>query len=454
MLPQFFRHAILESNAELFALTQINGKNTEVKLPKNICICLDKDMVLFKKDDGKFAIARVDASCPQTGYLNIIDYEDALENATKKNNYTNIWENELYKLIPFNKAKADNIAKFLPADYVVKNLPKEEIIGYFKNASAASRGSKNAGNNVLNSWQDVMTKCKVLGEDKPIAEMASNYKVAIFKIAESLGMFVDDDKRYLPLPTICKWLNENILQRYNKETIERVFSNFDTYNHPYNKDFAILFINCVEQYAKSVDYKQNIGKKYQNAKNYQPAFLDFVRAEDLGTVKSAMSDFHNNFDELLEKFDKKVVSPDMRRHTNANFIQMHDVEFYFAKVSDFDISKYLTAQDDERRSTRNALIKDFANTIAQNAQYTQVEFETLLKWYMLGMKNYASARVKQARGEIAHLTLDIAPMDTVCTPDEIASAKISYHYLDKRTPTASILGELSNCCQIIGENGE
>ncbi len=454
LVPPFFTQNILRSNAELFALTQIDGKNVEVKLPKNIYNCLDKDMILFKKDSGKFAIARVDTSCPQTGYLNIIDFEDALENATKMNFYTNIDENELFKLVPFNKAKAENIAKFLPARFVIENLPKEEITGYFKNASAASRGSKNAGSDVLNSWQDVMTKCKILGQEKPISDMSTNCKIAVFKVAESLGMFVDDDKRYLPLPTICKWLNENILQKFNKETIERVFSDFDTYNHPYNKDYAILFINCIEQYAKSAECKQNIGKKYQNTENYQPAFLDFVRADDLGSVKNAMGDFHNKFDKLLEKFDKKVVSADMRRHTNANYIQMHDVEFYFANVSDFDISKYLTAQDDEHRSTRNELIKEFANTIAQNAQYTQVEFETLLKWYMLGMKNYASARVRQARGEIAHLTLDIAPMDAVCTPEEIANAKISYHYLDKRAPTASILGELSNCCQVIDNNGE
>lgn len=454
LLPEFFCQTILHTNAELFALTQIDGKNIEVKLPKDIHECLDKDMVLFKKEDGKIAIARVDTSSPQTGYLKIIDFEDALENATKTNLYTNIFEHDLFKLIPFNNAKANNIAKFLPVPYVIKNLPKEEIISYFKNALASNRGSKNTGSDVLNSWQDIMTKCRFLGEEKTISEMPDEYKIAVFKVAESLGMFVDDDKRYLPLPTICKWLNENILQKFNKETIKRVFSDFDTYNHPYNKDFAILFINCIEQYAKSENYKRNVDKKFQRTDKYQPMFLDFVLADDLGSVQNAMSNFHNNFDKLLEKFDKKIVSSNMRRHTNANYIQMHDVEFYFANVSNFDVSKFLATQNDEMHSTRNELIKDFANTLAQNSQHTQLEFETLLKWYMLGMKNYASARVKQARGEIPHLTLDISPMDTICTTDELADAQIRYHYLDKRSPTTSILGELSNCCQSIGRAGE
>jgi len=452
--PQFFQQNILKSSAELFAQIQVDGKSVSVKLPKNVRQCVSNNMVLFQKYDGKMAIARVNSNAPQTGYLDVIDFEDALENATQKNYYCSIFLKDLYKLVAFNTAKSNNVAKFLPASFVIENLPASEIAGYYKNASSASRGSKNANADVLNSWQDVMTKCKIHGEDKPIKDMDNVYKIAVFKVAQSLGMFVEDDKRYLPLPTICKWLNENILQKYNKETINRVFSSFDTYNHPYNKEFAILFINCIEQYAKSDACAQNIDKKFANAENYQPMFLDFVRADDFGNVKSAMGNFHNYFDGLLKKFDKKIVSADMRRHTNSNYIQMDDVEFYFTKISGFDISKYLTPQAEGQPSTRNALIKDFTDTVAQNAHYTQLEFETLLKWYMLGMKNYASARVRQARGEIAHLTLDIAPMTDICPQDELKNAKFTYHYLDKRAPVASILGELSSCCQVIGNNGE
>ncbi len=454
LTPHFFQQSILESGAEFYTQIRVNGKNVTVKLPKKIRECIDENMVLFQKDDGKMAIARVDANLPQTGYLDIIDFESALENASEKNLYSLMLLKDLFKLIPFNNAKVNNIAKFLPAIFVIENLPKDEIVGYYKNATSAGRGSKNSNADVLNSWQDVMTKCKIAGENKPIKDMPITYKIAVFKIAQSLGMFVDDDKRYLSLPTICQWLNENILQKYNKNTIKRLFSDFDTYNHPYNKDFAILFINCIEQYAKSNVCAQNVGKKYANAENYQPVFLDFVRADDLGSVKNGMSNFHNNFDILLKKFDKKIISADMRRHTNSNYVQLADVEFCFTKMSEFDISKFLTPEDENHHSIRNEIIKDFTDTIAQNARYSQIEFETLLKWYMLGMKNYASARVKQARGEIAHLTLDIAPIETICSNEELANAKFTYHYLDKRTPTSAILGELSNCCQVIGNNGE
>lgn len=416
-----------EQNIKMYIRYMQNGEEQKLLLPEHMVEAILSNVVCLD-ESGDFSLYYINPNQEQV--VKRYNFDDLLYNATQKNHYNWLPFFEVRKLEKYNKLKEQNKKAFLP-DYVVTMcLPKEQIQSYYE--LAPSKGKNSAGE--FSCWQDLLKNGYIKGESEPLCQNNGQIRLAIFKLAVSLGLFVRDKDRYLSLGEVCDFINNEVLKKHDSQTIIRLFDNLDSYNVGYNKDYAMLFMHC-------------FAKCNQEGK----IFLDFVNAENTGKQLNGIEKFYSNFNALIKYAQEhhKEISPEFKRKHNANLIQLDDIEACYTNQISYNLDKYLSLTDEQK----DVLVRDFAKYLSTNARYDEKQFKILLKWYLQGVKNYANALNKEQAQGRRDLALKIVDMQNLMTKEEYENSEFKWSLLSKTNPEQAVLGDLSNCCQTVSETG-
>ena len=278
--------------------------------------------------------------------------------------------NDLQRIRPIDYFKLLNWNKFsiVPHKIVVENLPKREIPNFYLN------------NNMAN-WKDIVKSSGVTDSlDKEI----------LFKLAHALGVFSENGKESQIATEYLKALVKT--QKYHDNI--REFYNFDSYNTPYNSQFAKFFM------------------KYFTTQD------DFLISKDVldGRNISFLVECHDKFNQVLKIYpNKKILTRQDSERLTPQLVLSAVIGMRYSNVN------------------KNAV--ELAE-IASRFNISQKEFELLQNWFLEGLK------VKNS------MILKIAP-DVLLEKKEVDQNFISYEFLDKSSPLGAVLGNITNCCQTV-----
>lgn len=189
-----------------------------------------------------------------------------------------------------------------------------------------------------------------------------------------------------------KFLNENIVNVLDAYDIHNRFDGFDLSNG-FNEEYAEFFI------------------KYYNSKDFM---IDIVQDEWRDDEEvDLMAASYNNFKNI------KKIYPNRTLHTNREADLLLPVHVMNA----VRCIKYNSVDDGN---------EEFSLIVGRYG-YTQYQFEKLQYWYNTG-KN------------LTNLSLFIG--------EDEKKDGITYKLLSKDDPISAVLGNISNCCQVVGGMGE
>ena len=158
--------------------------------------------------------------------------------------------------------------------------------------------------------------------------------------------------------------------------------------------------------APNTQYNAEFAKFFMKYFPTNPHFMTF-RDDLTGTDMDLLGSAYNNFDRVLKILpNKKVITPEMVQYALIGTRYQHI---------------------DERAQELADVVGRFG--------YSQDAFETLQNWYLQGI----SIRKED-------LKLKVIPDD--------GQSPVQYELLDKADPQASVLGNITNCCQVVGGSGE
>ena len=184
---------------------------------------------------------------------------------------------------------------------------------------------------------------------------------------------------------------ENILNNYSLAELHQKVSGWDCNGVPYNSEFAKFFIKYFKEYDLF------------SARN----------SENEENISHYLSAVHNRFREIQNVFPYKKIQT---RKKN---------EMLTPKLIIDAISRIQYANVAENCEKFSQTIKRFG--------YSQKEYDILQNWYLTGLKlkeNY----------------LNVNPDGTIFN--------IRYELLEKSNPLCAVLGNITNCCQVVNDSGK
>ena len=215
-----------------------------------------------------------------------------------------------------------------------------------------------------------------------------------FKICYISGLFSPSAKER---ESAEKFIRENIIGKFNQYELHSRFSGLETKKNGYHPKFA--------EFLKA---------------NYSPNFL-ITSNEDLEIDKlDFFSQAYNRFNEILEAFPNSEI----KTNTDRDRLTADQV------ISFLEDNKYINIGK-EGDSYLTEKCCELAKVVGRYG-YSQTQFETLQNWFINGIKSGTKLS---------------------CEPDAQTN-QITFELLSKDNPLGAVLGNVTNCCQKIGDAGE
>ncbi|MBQ8749484.1 MAG: leucine-rich repeat domain-containing protein [Clostridia bacterium] len=304
--------------------------------------------------------------------------------ATKWNKIEEIDVYSYGKVLDWNKYNV------VPHKCVVTNMPKEEIPLFYKD------------NNAKN-W----------GELVKLANMSNDInKSSLFDIAHALGVFSPDGKE----SKIAKdYIIENIINKYDEETIHQLFSGINSYGTPYNSEYAKFFMLYFSENPHFMQYKD----------------------EETGETIDYIAMSCNAFNRVQKLYpNKKVVTRNDNERLTPELVRKALVYKQYKNV-------------DERA-------EDFASVIGKYG-YSEPDYKILESWYLQGIAINSDDITFKIQKDAVLEEIENEPemVEDSNEPVEVANDnRVTYELLDKSNPLGAVLGVVTNCCQVLQGAGQ
>lgn len=228
--------------------------------------------------------------------------------------------------------------------------------------------------------------------NKKSEEILYEVKADFYKVCLISGLFSND---YHERMRAKDFIQTKIIGKFSEVGLHERFSGLNTIENGYDPDFAEFLI-----------------------KNFGPYFL-ILDDYEFEIHRNLISKAYNNFSEIKKAYPNKVIS------TNTINDRLTEKDVY---------SFVLTKTYDSIKTKEEEKLAEYCSRYG----YTQNQFNSLKLWMNEGIK------IREEGKE-----------NLFCKEDSVKSQnKITYRFLEKGDPLGAILGEITNCCQIIGDAGE
>lgn len=182
-----------------------------------------------------------------------------------------------------------------------------------------------------------------------------------------------------------------ILEKYSLAELHQKLSGWDSANTPYCSEFAKFFIKYYDEY--NLLNSENMESEKELA-NYMPAI-------------------HNRFAEVISTFPHKKVQTRQRSEQITPDLVLNVV----SQVEYENVEKGC---------------EKLAQTVKRFG-YTQKEYEILQTWFLIGLKEKENM-----------LKVDADKSEYM----------VQYELMQKSNPLCAVLGNITNCCQVVNDNGK
>ncbi len=302
----------------------------------------------------------------------------------------------------------------LPHKSVVVNMPKSDIELFYKN------------NNAKN-WASIVKSC-ILTEDAN--------RDTLFELAYALGVFSENGKES---KDATDFMIESVIGNYDEFEIHSKFSGLGVYSTKYNTDFAKFFMT---------NFKKN------------PNFL---------IAYNPMTDDTFNFCPMVYREFNDI----MKAFPNKKIITRQDNDRLTPELA---ISYFTERRYDNVASEA----KDLAKMIGRYG-YSQEDYKRIEEWFLTGLilektekqalkanKDFMIDALSDLQGKMLERTGEnIAGNVAVSEEPEIVECErlvdlnhfdkskvITYELIEKSNAMGAVLGNMTNCCQVLNGAGE
>ena len=225
---------------------------------------------------------------------------------------------------------------------------------------------------------------------KTAKEIAYEPKADFYKLCFISGLFSDNSKER---ESAKNFIRTKIIGRFSENDFHGQFSGLETRKIGYVPDYAEFLI-----------------------KNFTENFM--IIELDYDEFVSFFADSYNRFAEIRNAYPNKVIST----NTQNDLLTTRDVIAYLTEV------RYC--------GVFTKLERELAIQCAKYG-YSQTSFDILKSWLNAGIK------IKEEGKE-----------NLFCREDYITDKnKVTYKFLDKGDPLGAVLGNITNCCQKMGDAG-
>lgn len=285
---------------------------------------------------------------------------------------------------------AKNNKKFLPKNTnIMKATKMEEIENYY----TYSKEWRNILKAYVDKWQNEWIEVSEY-------EQANLYQVCLV-----LGVF--QPHKSADQAEIMDFIEKNILTMTPLK-LHSTYGGLDTRRLGYNEEFAKFYIT---------NYHDPITEVYEVIGVVETPFLYALDEEDY-EVKNYTSAVYNNWKDIKKHYPNKSVLAHREDASENNTFTEEDV-LCAVNVKHYD---NVREGNEEMHNTVNVY------------GYTQEEFETLQDWWDEGK---------------------VIPKEemTLRVSDDVEDTLVKYELLDKNNPEGLIIGEKTNCCQVVNDAG-
>ncbi|MBQ8749238.1 MAG: leucine-rich repeat domain-containing protein [Clostridia bacterium] len=214
-------------------------------------------------------------------------------------------------------------------------------------------------------------------------------------ISKALGVFSDNGAES---KKATEFIINEILSKYDENKIHSLFAGFDE-KVKYNNEFAKFFMT----YFKD-----------------DPDFM--VYKDDNGLEKNYLSASFNNFAKIQQKYPlKKVITRQNTERLTPQIVKKVLMQTAYENV-------------DERAKGLAEVVSGYG--------YSQELYNKMEKWYLKGLS---------LQEQILKADIDVL-LDSA--ENEIGENAVTYELLSKANPLSAVLGDITNCCQILDGAGE
>ena len=196
------------------------------------------------------------------------------------------------------------------------------------------------------------------------------------------------------------WIRCDDVGKYDENEIHQMFSGMDSFHTPFNSEFAKFFM---------LYFKEN------------PDFMVY-NDEKTNEQINLLSASHNRFAEVQKIYpNKRVIIGDDRSRLTPEVV-----------IDVLKAVKYENVQKDAEQLAVEVGLRG----------YSQSEFEELQDWYFTGMS------IPKEK-----ITLKIAKDELRLDKKDENESVITYELLEKSDPISAVLGDITNCCQVVNGAG-
>lgn len=281
--------------------------------------------------------------------------------------------------------------KFIPKNIVVMaNTNNTEIENFYKHTSTWKEVMKE----YLQEWKPVLVASMTTEDDLEF------YMADLYKISTALGLFQDGKNGEL-----AKEFIKDKIYKMSPEVVHELYGALNTKQNGYNEEFAKFYIKNYR--TKSAD-----GIRFLNREEY-----DIVTDEN--HIVNYTANAYNNWNKVKQAFPNKTVLSH-REHASEN-----------NNLTEEDVINSLESTNYENVDEGN---EEMAKVVGKYG-YSQYEFEKLQDWWNEG-------KVISDDQKMLKLKKDDA------------KEGIKFELLSKQDPESLILGEKTNCCQVVNDAGK
>ena len=245
-------------------------------------------------------------------------------------------------------------------------------------------------------WKDILTQFINNNEETTDEGVAD-----LFKLSSVLGLFQPEFSKRAK-----EFLEKHILIKTNDE-IHTLFGGFNTRENGFNTEFANFFMS-------------NYREPYTTVEDIGVVKIPFLHLydEDEAEIINYISAVYNSWSTIKDVYPNKTVLAHREHRSENNNLTEENV----LEALHLTIYKNVDEGNEQMHDTVNCY------------GYTQEEFETLQSWWNEGKQ--------------------IAPEQMILsTYEDTAEKGITYELLKKDNPLGLIIGEKTNCCQVVNNAG-
>lgn len=223
----------------------------------------------------------------------------------------------------------------------------------------------------------------------------------LYQICYALGLFENNNQE------VVQFIKEHITE-ISPSRLHKLYGKLDTKNNGYNAEFAEFYI---KNYAQPTMFEQT--KLYFMEKTFQDV------DEEAWQIINYTASIYNNWSKIKEAYPNKSVFSHREQMSEYNNFTLDEL---IAALNEIQYSNILPGNE----NMASAVVK---------YGYSQQDFETLQNWY---------EKAKQLKEEDLILKID----------EQKQQSDIKFSLLKKTDIEALILGEKTNCCQTVDNNGK